>query len=264
MPKKPMPDFGLLICVVSAIFARKSICKMKIALLGYGKMGKEIEQVALAMQHEIVLKIGSANLHELTPINLKQADVAIEFSTPQTAVNNILKCFEASVPVVVGTTGWLSKMEEMKALCKQNNQTLFYASNFSIGVNLFFRLNEYLATMMKSHPEYFPAIEEIHHVHKKDAPSGTAITLAQGLIKAHEGIEKWVLNEFAQPGELPIHSKREGEVPGTHSISYTSKVDEIKIVHQAYNRRGFAEGAVHAAVWLIGKKGVFSMEDMLK
>ena len=237
---------------------------MKIALIGYGKMGKEIEQVALSLNHEIVLKISTSTYSELTVENLKKVDVAIEFSTPKTAVANILMCFNASIPVVVGTTGWLDRLEEIKALCEQNNQAFFYASNFSVGVNLFFQLNEYLAGMMKSYPEFIPSMEEIHHIHKKDAPSGTAITLAQGLIKAHGGIEKWVLEEAANTNELAIHSKREGEVPGTHSVSYISKVDQITITHEAYSRKGFAEGAVHAALWLVGKKGVFGMKDMLK
>lgn len=237
---------------------------MKIALIGYGKMGKEIEQIAIALKHEIVLKIGSGNADELTTENLKKADVAIEFSSPKTAVDNILKCFDASIPVVVGTTGWLDKMEEIKTICKEKNQAFFYASNFSVGVNLFFQLNEYLAGMMQNYPEYIPAMEEIHHVHKKDAPSGTAITLAQGLMKAHGRPEKWVLGETTNSNELAIHSKREGEVPGTHIVSYTSKVDQITISHEAFSRKGFAEGAVHAAAWLIGKKGMFGMKDMLK
>jgi 4-hydroxy-tetrahydrodipicolinate reductase len=216
---------------------------MKIALLGYGKMGKEIEQIALALKHEVILKIDDSNLHELTLENLKKADVAIEFTTPKSAVANILKCFEANVPVVVGTTGWLDKLEEIKKICVEKNQAFFYASNFSIGVNLFFRLNVYLARLMKDHPEYFASMEEIHHIHKKDEPSGTGISLAEGILKEHVGLE--------------------GEVPGTHMISYTSKVDEIKISHEAYSRKGFAEGAVHAAIWLVDKKGVFGMKDML-
>jgi 4-hydroxy-tetrahydrodipicolinate reductase len=236
---------------------------MKIALIGYGKMGREIEQVANGRGHEVVLKIDDTNINEFTPENLKKAQVAIEFSTPQSAVANILKCIEAGVPVVCGTTGWLGRFEEVKKICLEKKQALFYASNYSIGVNLFFRLNEYLAAMMKAHPEYFPSMEEIHHIHKKDAPSGTAITLAEGLINAHGGIEKWTLEGTDNRGELPIHSKREGEVPGTHIIRYTSKVDEIMISHKAYSRKGFAEGAMHAAAWLIGKKGVFGMEDLL-
>lgn len=236
---------------------------MKIALIGYGKMGKEIEQIALALKHEVVLKIDENNLADLTPSNLKKADVAIEFTTPKSAINNILKCFESDIPVVVGTTGWLDKLEQIKKTCNEKNQAFFYASNFSIGVNLFFKLNEYLTEMMKIHPEYLASIEEIHHIHKKDAPSGTGITLAEGIIKNHGGLDKWVLGETGNPGELPIYSKREGEVPGTHIVTYTSKVDEIKISHEAYSRKGFAEGAVHAAIWLVGKKGVFGMKDML-
>lgn len=226
-------------------------------------MGREIEQIALNLKYKVVLKIDENNLADLTSENLKKADVAIEFTTPKSAVNNILKCFDASVPVVVGTTGWLDRLEEVKKICNEKKQAFFYASNFSIGINLFFRLNEYLATMMKSHPEYFPAMEEIHHIHKKDAPSGTGITLAEGLIKNHGGINKWVLGESSKPDELPINAKREGEAPGTHIVTYTSKVDEIKITHEAYSRKGFAEGAVHAAIWLIGKKGVFGMKDLL-
>jgi 4-hydroxy-tetrahydrodipicolinate reductase len=237
---------------------------MKIALVGYGNMGKEIEQVALAMQHEIVLKVHEHNLADLSPNNLKKADVAIEFTTPQSAVANILKCFEANVPVVAGTTGWLDKMDEVKKACIEKNQAFFYASNFSIGVNLFFKLNEDLAGLMRNHPEYFPSLQETHHALKRDAPSGTAITLAQGLINAHNGIKEWVLDaKEPKKGELPIESIRIGEVPGTHIIFYTSDADQIKISHEAYSRKGFAEGAVHAAAWLMGKKGVFGMKDML-
>lgn len=226
-------------------------------------MGKEIEQIAIAAQHQVVLKITETNSFDLTIENLKKADVAIEFTTPESAVNNILKCFEASIPIVVGTTGWINKLEEVKTICKEKNQAFFYASNFSIGVNLFFKLNEYLAGIMKAYPEYLPAMEEIHHIHKKDAPSGTGITLAEGLIKVHGGVDKWVLGENAKSRELPIHAKREGEVPGTHTVVYVSKADQIKISHEAFNRKGFAQGALHAAAWLIGKKGVFGMKDML-
>jgi len=238
---------------------------MKIALIGYGKMGKEIEQVANALKHEIVLKIDENNKHEFTTENLKKADVAIEFTMPQSAASNILKCLEAGLPVVAGTTGWLGQMDEVKRAFVERKGAFFYASNFSIGVNIFLKLNEYLAGLMSSHPEYFPYMEEIHHVHKKDAPSGTAITLANGIIKAHSGIEKWVLDTGAETkkGELPIDAIRVGEVPGTHTIFYTSEADEIKISHQAFSRRGFAEGAVHAAAWLIGKKGIYGMADML-
>ena len=236
---------------------------MKIVLIGYGKMGKEIEQVAIDMQHVIVLKIDNKNPDELTIENLKRADVAIEFTTPQSAPANILKCMEAGVPVVSGTTGWLNKLEDIKKTCLEKNQSFFYSANFSIGMNLFFRLNVYLARLMKNHKGYYPSIEEIHHIHKKDAPSGTAIALAEGIIKEHGGISKWVLNDEPKDDELSIDSIRIGQVPGTHIVYYTSEADEIKISHEAYSRKGFAEGAVHAAEWLIDKKGVFGMRDML-
>jgi len=237
---------------------------MKIALIGYGKMGKEIEKIALSQGHEVVLKISKSNLADLTTQNLKKADVAIEFTTPETAIHNIYKCFEAGVPIVCGTTGWLKHWEEVTNICKEKGQAFFYASNYSIGVNLFFKLNEYLAQLMKPYKNYTPLLEEIHHIHKKDAPSGTGITLAEGLIKEHGSFKNWALKENATKGDLPILSKREGEVPGTHSIKYTSACDEITITHEAYNRIGFAEGAVIAATWLVGKKGVFNMNDLLK
>ena len=237
---------------------------MKIALIGYGKMGKEIEKAALARNHEVILKLDVANFDEFTPANIKKADVAIEFTTPQTAVGNILKCFEASVPIVCGTTGWLARFDEIKKLCLTQKQALFYASNYSIGVNLFFRLNEFLASLMKTYPDYIPSMEEIHHVHKKDAPSGTAITLAEQLIANHGGVKNWALKQDAKPGDLPITAIREDEVPGTHTVTYTSACDEIEIAHKAYSRQGFAEGAVTAAQWLVGKKGVFGMKELLE
>ncbi len=239
---------------------------MKIALIGYGKMGRAIERIALAKGYDVPQVFDETNLHEFTVENLRKTDVAIEFSTPKSAADNILKCFEAGVPVVCGTTGWLDRMDEIKKTCLEKGQAFFYASNYSIGVNLFFKLNEHLAELMRDHPEYFPSIEEIHHVHKKDAPSGTAITLAEGLIKGHGGISKWTLDKDdveRKEGELPINSIRIGEVAGTHIVFYTSEADEIKISHEAYSRRGFGEGAVHAAAWLFGKKGVFGMDDML-
>jgi len=236
---------------------------MKIALIGYGKMGKEIEKAAISHKHEVVLKLDVTNAAEFTPANLKKADVAIEFSTPDSAVSNILKCFEANVPVVCGTTGWLNRYDEIKKLCLDKKQAFFYASNYSIGVNLFFKLNEQLAKMMAKHKEYMPSMEEIHHIHKKDAPSGTGITLAEGIIKNHSTMKKWALKENAIQGDLFITSIREGEVPGTHTIRYTSACDEIEITHKAFNRRGFAEGAVMAAAWLVGKQGMFSMNDLL-
>jgi 4-hydroxy-tetrahydrodipicolinate reductase len=236
---------------------------MKIALIGYGKMGKEIEKAALARKHEVVLKFDVNNAAELTPANLKKADVAIEFTTPETAVANILKCFDASVPVVCGTTGWLARYDEIKKLCRDQKQAFFYASNYSIGVNLFFELNKQLAKMMGTHENYITTVEEIHHIHKKDAPSGTGITLAEGIVRNHGGFKKWALKENAGKGDLPITSVREGEVPGTHIVRYTSACDQIEITHKAYSRQGFAEGAVMAAAWLVGKHGVFGMNDLL-
>lgn len=236
---------------------------MKIALIGYGKMGKEIEKIVLSKGHEVVLKFDENNKADFTVENLKKADVAIEFTTPESAVNNIFKCFEANLPVVCGTTGWLKRFDEVKQLCTDKKQAFFYASNYSIGVNLFFKLNEHLAKLMKPYSNYVPSMEEIHHIHKKDAPSGTAITLAEGLIKNHGNIQHWALAEDAKAGDLPIKAKREDEVPGTHTISYTSDCDKITITHEAFNRKGFAEGAVVAALWLVGKKGVFGMNDLL-
>jgi 4-hydroxy-tetrahydrodipicolinate reductase len=236
---------------------------MNIALIGYGKMGKEIEKIAIARHHQVLFKFDEHNLNEFTIANLKKADVAIEFTSPNAAVSNILKCFEASVPVVCGTTGWLAKYDEVKKACLEKKGAFFYASNYSIGVNLFFKLNEQLAKLMKPYGAYSPSMEESHHIHKKDAPSGTAITLAEGLIKNHGGPKKWALKDKATKDDLPITSIREGEVPGTHIVRYTSACDEIEITHKAFNRQGFAEGAVIAAEWLKGKQGVFSMNDLL-
>lgn len=231
-------------------------------------MGKTIEAIALKRGHTIVLKLDKDNAETATDIELKTADVAIEFSMPDTAVANILRCFRCGVPVVVGTTGWLGKMEEVKLDCIQKNGGFFYASNFSIGVNLFFRLNEKLAEMMNSYPDYRVTMEEIHHIHKLDSPSGTAISLAKGILSKSDSIKNYkdypgeFPNEFPAD-ELPIHSKRIGEVPGTHTIEYTSSVDKITITHEAFNREGFASGAVLAAEFMAGKKGIFGMEDLL-
>ncbi len=237
---------------------------MKIALLGYGKMGKEIERIALSRHHEIVLKIDAFNLNEFTPDNLSRADVAIDFSTPESAFSNIMKCFEAGVPVVCGTTGWLSRFEEVKRKCTELDQSFFYASNYSIGVNLFFALNKHLARLMDPMNEYEVSIKEIHHVHKLDAPSGTAISLANDIIAGIGRKEKWELNGAGDPAALKITSVREDEVPGTHIIAYESEVDTIEITHLAKNRRGLALGALLAAEFIFGKKGVFSMDDMMK
>jgi 4-hydroxy-tetrahydrodipicolinate reductase len=236
---------------------------MNIALIGYGKMGKEIEQIAVSRGHRITLKVDITNASTYTPEDLKTADVAIEFSTPESAIKNIYKCFDAGVPVVVGTTGWLDKLKEVKESCNKKQQTLFYASNYSIGVNLFFRLNEYLARLMNKQSGYNVSMEEIHHVHKLDAPSGTAISLANQVIANLDSKEKWVNNTSDKQDELAIISKRLDEVPGTHTVTYNSEVDEISITHIAHNRKGFALGAVIAAEWVKDKKGVYGMNDLM-
>ncbi|MFL5763126.1 MAG: 4-hydroxy-tetrahydrodipicolinate reductase [Bacteroidia bacterium] len=236
---------------------------MKIALIGYGKMGKEIEQIALTRGHEIVLKIGKNNAESFTPEELKKADVAIEFSTPDSVVKNIHRCFDADVPVVVGTTGWLAHLDAIKDNCSRNGKTLFYASNYSIGVNLFFKLNEYAAKLMNAYPEYRISMEEIHHVHKLDAPSGTAISLAIQAIDKLDRKKSWVNKKTNNESELEIISKRIDEVPGTHTVTYNSDVDEISMTHVANNRKGFALGAVIAAEFVKDKKGIFGMNDLL-
>jgi 4-hydroxy-tetrahydrodipicolinate reductase len=237
---------------------------MNIALIGYGKMGKEIEQIALSRGHQIALIVDAHNAKTFTIEELKKADVAIEFSTPESALGNIYKCFEAGVPIVVGTTGWLDKLEEVKKQCQDKKQTLFYTSNYSIGVNLFFKLNQQLAKLMNPHKEYNVSMEEIHHVHKLDSPSGTAISLANQVLENIEGKSKWVNNATTNKNELEIISKRLDEVPGTHTVTYGSEIDQISITHIAYNRKGFALGAVVAAEWVKGKKGIFGMEDLMK
>jgi len=236
---------------------------MKIALIGYGKMGKAIEEISIADNDEVVLKITSANQHEFTVDNLKNADVAIEFSNPKTAVNNLKKCFDAHVPVVCGTTGWLKDFDEVKDYCNQQQGSFLYASNFSVGVNLFFAVNKYLAALMSTHNEYDVTIEEVHHTQKKDAPSGTSITLAEQILEKIKTKKGWVNSEPADNSELEIVSKRIGEVPGIHSIKYNSENDFIEIKHSAYNRKGFASGALLAAKFIQNKKGIFSMQDVL-
>jgi 4-hydroxy-tetrahydrodipicolinate reductase len=236
---------------------------MNIALIGYGKMGKEIEQIALSRGHKIVLKVDITNASTFAITDLKQADVAIEFSTPESATNNIYKCFDANIPIVVGTTGWMNHLDEVKEKCKEKNQTLFYASNYSIGVNLFFKLNQHLAKLMNSYPDYNVTMEEIHHVHKLDAPSGTAISLANQVIELNDIKNKWVNNTTKNNNELSIISKRIDEVPGTHTVTYSSPVDEINITHIAHNRKGFALGALLAAEFTIGKKGILGMNDLM-
>ncbi len=236
---------------------------MKIALLGYGKMGKEIEKIALSRNNEIVIKIDVNNQDQFTIENLKKADVAIDFSIPDTAYSNILKCFEANIPIVCGTTGWLDQIDDIKKRCEQDNKGFFYASNFSLGVNIFFKLNKYLANMMKSFNQYEVEMEEVHHIHKLDAPSGTAITLAEGIIDNLDTKKDWVLDQASSQDKLGIKAIREGEVPGIHRINYESDVDHIFIEHSAKSRRGFALGAVLAAEFMKGKTGYKSMDDML-
>ncbi|WP_298287017.1 4-hydroxy-tetrahydrodipicolinate reductase [uncultured Lutibacter sp.] len=231
---------------------------MKIALLGYGRMGKTIEQIALQKGHEIVLKVDENTKN----YDITIADVAIDFSIPSVAFKNITNCFKNNVPVVSGTTGWLAKFEEAKTICKQQKGAFIYASNYSLGVNIFFELNNYLAKMMHHLDDYQISLEEIHHTKKLDAPSGTAITLAEDIIK-HSSKNSWTLDVTNNETELPIVAKRIDDVPGTHSIKYKSKVDTIDIKHTAHNRDGFALGAVVAAEWLVGKTGVFTMKDVL-
>lgn len=230
---------------------------MKIALSGYGKMGKTIEKIALARGHEIVLKI-SGNIEAY---DLGRADIVIDFSIPAVALRNITTCFRNGLPVVSGTTGWLEEYEKAVKVCTQEKSGFIYASNFSIGVNLFFELNEKLAKMMDGFKDYSVEIEEVHHTQKLDAPSGTAISLAQQII-ANSSKEGWELDK-AKENEIAIYAKRIENVPGTHRVSYNSEVDSIEIKHTAYSREGFALGAVIAAEWLINKKGVYTMKDVL-
>lgn len=237
---------------------------MKIALVGYGKMGKEIEKISLERGHKIVLVIDRDNPDDFTKDNIKNADVVIEFSTPDTAYDNYIKCIDAQVPVVSGTTGWLDKKEQLEEYCELNNSGFFYASNFSLGVNLFFELNKRLASMMNKFSDYNVEMEEIHHIHKLDAPSGTAITLAEGIIDNIDTKNNWELDTASESDSLKIVARREGEVPGTHIIKYTSNVDEIEIAHRAYSRKGFALGAVIAAEFMQGKSGVYGMKELLK
>ena len=235
---------------------------MKIALIGYGKMGKTIEQIALQRGHQIVSIIDINNTADFDSEAFRSADVAIEFTTPATALGNYMRCFEANVPVVSGTTGWLEHLDEVMAKCEQEGKTFFYASNFSVGVNIFFALNRYLAKIMNGFPAYDVRMTEVHHIHKLDAPSGTAITLAEGILDNVERKERWTLETAEQPTDLPIHAIREGEVPGIHEIIYESEADTISIKHDAKSRAGFALGAVIAAEFTAGKKGFLGMNDL--
>lgn len=236
---------------------------MRIALIGYGKMGKAIEEIALQRGHEIVLKIDQPNLRDFTKENMIKADAAIEFTSPHSAFENIRTCIECNTPVVSGSTGWVTRLEEMKKICTANNGAFIYASNFSVGVNLFFELNKKLAALMAPHKEYEVLIEETHHTEKKDAPSGTAITLAEQVLEKSSRKKQWVNKLSDNPDDLEIISQRIDPAPGTHNIKYSSAIDDIEIIHTAHNRKGFATGAVLAAEFIRGKKGFFTMRDVL-
>ena len=236
---------------------------MNIALIGYGKMGKAIEEIALQKGHDIVLKIDVENKVELTVENLQKADLAIEFTGPENARNNIYKCIDAHIPVVCGSTGWLQHWAEVEKYCLEKNGTLLYASNFSIGVNIFFEVNKKLAALMSKQPAYDVTIEEIHHTEKKDSPSGTAITLAEQVIKEIPRKSAWINEPSTNNEALTINSIRMDPAPGTHTVKYSSGVDDITITHTAHNRKGFAGGAILAAEFLQGKKGIFFMKDVL-
>ncbi|PTS94576.1 4-hydroxy-tetrahydrodipicolinate reductase [Pedobacter sp. HMWF019] len=242
---------------------------MKIALLGYGKMGQIIERFALERGHEVVLKINIDNLEELTTSNLRKADIAIDFSAPDAALGNIYACFEANLPVVVGTTGWYGELQKVKDDCLSSNNTLLYGSNFSIGVNIFFHINEVLAKVMNNYPAYEVQVEEIHHTQKLDAPSGTAMTIAEGIIDQLDGKKEWVnelegtpFNDVLKNDQLLITSQRIEHVPGTHTVIYSSEVDDIELKHTAHSRAGFALGAIVAAEWLKDKQGFYNIADI--
>jgi 4-hydroxy-tetrahydrodipicolinate reductase len=237
---------------------------MKIALIGYGKMGHAIEKIAVSRGHEIVLRVSTKNLEDNTVSNIQKADVAIEFSRPEIAFNNLTQCLDAGVPVVCGTTGWLNRFEEIKKYCAEKKGALLYASNFSIGVNIFFELNKRLAQLMSAQQEYEVSMEEIHHTHKKDSPSGTAISLAEQILDILPVKKKWVNQVPTDPSELGILRRRIDPAPGTHKVMYHSEVDDIEIIHTAHSRKGFSLGAVLAAEFLKGKSGVFSMADVLR
>jgi 4-hydroxy-tetrahydrodipicolinate reductase len=236
---------------------------MKIALIGYGKMGKAIESIALSKGHEIVLKIDIQNNHDFTEAALQKADVAIEFTGPHSAFENVKKCIAWGVPVVSGSTGWLDQWTEIKYLCEAKNGTLIYSSNYSIGVNLFFELNKQLAQLMEPYNNYDVSMTEVHHTEKKDAPSGTAISLAEQILTNLGRKNKWVNAASANSNELVIQSERIDPAPGTHIVKYSSEVDDIEIIHTAHTRVGFASGAVLAAEFAFEKKGIFTMKDVL-
>ena len=236
---------------------------MNIALVGYGKMGHVIERLAEGRGHKIVLRITSANRQDLDKAHLELVDVAIEFTNPESALANVLTCLDAGVAVICGTTGWNRHLAEAEASALEQNTAFLYASNFSPGVNIFFEINKRLAALMNSRPEYDVTIEETHHTHKKDAPSGTAITLAEQITTNIARKKGWILNDYNEPNAIPILAQRIDEVPGTHKVTYSSAIDSIDIIHTAHNREGFALGAVLAAEYIKGKEGIFSMSDVL-
>lgn len=235
---------------------------MKIALIGYGKMGKAIEEIALNQGHTIGLKVDHQNLHELTPENLSLCDVAIEFTGAESALQNIKSCIDAGVPVVSGSTGWLEKFPEAQSYSSEHNGTLLYASNFSIGVNIFFEINKKLAALMAAREEYDVSLKEIHHTQKKDIPSGTAISLADQVINNLPRKKTWSVSN-GDDETIFIESERIDPAPGTHHVKYTSTIDDIEIIHTAHNRKGFAGGALAAAEYVVGKKGLYTMKDVL-
>ena len=236
---------------------------MNIALIGYGKMGRQIHELARKNNHQVVCIIDEDNRPDIDSDAFRQAEVVFEFTRPDSAVENFEAAFKQNVPVVSGTTGWLDKWDELSEKCNELDGSLFYASNFSLGVNLLFKLNRRLAEMMQGFPEYQPHIEEIHHTKKLDAPSGTAISLANQILDHNKNLDKWKLNPYSEHRDLPVYSIREGEVTGTHSIHYVSEVDKISLRHEAFSRHGFAVGAFLAAEFIIGKKGIYGMDDLL-
>jgi 4-hydroxy-tetrahydrodipicolinate reductase len=236
---------------------------MRIALIGYGKMGRAIEEVALQRGHEIVLKIDLHNASDFTRDNLSSADAAIEFTGPNSAFDNVMKCLEFGIPLVCGSTGWLGRWDEVKTTCEKQQGSMVYASNYSVGVNIFFEVNKRLAELMADRPEYAITLEEIHHTQKKDAPSGTAVSLAEQVMEKIPRKSSWVNQEAADPQQLEIISRRIDPAPGTHMVKYHSDIDDIEIIHTAHNRTGFATGAVLAAEFIRGKKGIFGMKEVL-
>lgn len=236
---------------------------MRILLIGYGKMGKTIEQIARAKGHDIIGTIDHTNADTLHNYTSENTDVAIEFTHPEAAFGNVSYCLTHGIPVVSGSTGWLDKYDEAVKLCQENNGAFFYASNYSVGVNLFFHFNEYIASKMQAYPEYQVAIKEVHHLQKVDKPSGTGITTAEGILSSYKNLEGWVADNPEEKTKLNIASEREPDVVGTHIVTYSSEVDQIELGHIAHSRTGFAEGAVMAATWLSGRQGVYGMKDML-